>query len=490
MRNITLILLLCACFVTQNLAQPCFPGQIVTATMATGGSSVNKERVLWLTWGSTDQTAYPYGRHNRALSEGDKSYASILLGSGQYLCIEAEITEISGGAVNSYAPGNYAGDSMDDLYNIGGTGGDNQLVAGIINRHDGDESIVTFKCKATISGKPIRISGLVVADAESLAVSEYIYATADGNWNLVEVQKKTSNSNPYDVRKEDSASGQTIQFLRGNDDNTAAIAFLSFNPSAYNTAGTNPDLSVTFQATLKGNGLTALAMGLLVPDMDFGDAPESYGNPIHLLHNITFTDDGIDAVPEASDPDDGVININTVDYTPGSLIPTEGRYLGSVAPDHDGSLMHSKDALGDNNSGTAGTDEEDAWPIQYRRFSYKEYYLPHMQIQAQIAFGNGEVGDRISGWIDFDLNGTFDNDEISTAQITTTDINNGYVTLTWTVPPTRRIYNTYVRLRYFDKTEDYSLPDHAVNYGEVEDHRMYVLGPGVTNPTLLNRPKN
>src|SRR5690606_340014 len=166
------ILLLWTCCIIQSSAQPWFPGQIVTAAVATGGSSVIKERVLWLTWGSTDQTDYPYGRHGRALSEGDKSYASILLGSGQYLCIEAEITDISGGAINSYAPGNYVGDSMDDLYNIGGTDGDNQLVAGIINRNGGDQSVVTFKCKATISGKPIRISGLVVADAESLAGGE------------------------------------------------------------------------------------------------------------------------------------------------------------------------------------------------------------------------------------------------------------------------------------------------------------------------------
>jgi len=113
-----------------------------------------------------------------------------------------------------------------------------------------------------------------------------------------------------------------------------------------------------------------------------------------------------------------------------------------------------------------------------------------MEIQAQIAFGNGEVSDRISGWIDFDLNGEFDSYERSTVQLTATDTNNGYITLTWTVPPTRKIYNTYVRLRYFDKAEDYSLPDHAVNYGEVEDHRMYVLGPGVTNTILLTRPKN
>src|SRR5690554_6709319 len=161
--------------VTINKMQAqCYPNQIVTASFATGGSSPYIDDVLWLTWGSNNQGAFPYGRHDQPLSVGAKSRASIDLGEGRYLCIEAEIISING-AVNSYAPGNYGGDYLDDLYNIGGAGANNRLVSGIANRVDDSSPKIVIKCSATLDGQPIRLAGLVVADAESLNGSgEYI----------------------------------------------------------------------------------------------------------------------------------------------------------------------------------------------------------------------------------------------------------------------------------------------------------------------------
>lgn len=462
----------------QSQAQPCYPDKVVTAAFATGGESPYIEKVLWLTWGSTNQQTHPYGRHGQQLSVGDKSYASIHLGGDSYLCVEVEIIKIDGGAVNSYAPGNYIGDSMDILYNIGGTKRNNQLVAGIINRNNNSISTLTFRAKANINGEPIRISGLAIADGESLAPNEYIRATAHGTWNIVDIRKNVSNNRPYRIAKRNAGSNQQrIEFQRGTDEYTGAVAFLDFNEHAYDTE--QNEFAVEFTAELYGGGLTALAIGLLTPNADLGDAPESYGAPIHLLHNLKITDDGI---PIGTS---GYTNINTSAYVPGALLPFEGRYLGTTAPDADNAPMHSKNADGDDLSGDAGPNEEDAWPEKYRRFSYKAHYLPGNEIQAEIAYHNGEVGDKVSGWIDFDLNGTFDASERQTATIT--QAGSGTVTLTWVVPPTRKIYSTYVRLRYFDANEDATIPDHAVNYGEVEDHRMYILGPTITNPMLPNK---
>ena len=180
----------------------------------------------------------------------------------------------------------------------------------------------------------------------------------------------------------------------------------------------------------------------------------------------------------------------TTGYQPGSLEPTAGKYLGSTAPDADKEPMHSIDAKGDDNSGPAGENEEDAWPEELRRFSYNSNYMPGDEIIAEIKFKNGEVGDRISGWIDFDLNGTFDESERETAEIIAVDSNgDGYVTLKWIVPETRVPYTTYVRLRYFDSAEDYDSPTNNVNYGEVEDHRMYILSPAGLNPMLPSKSK-
>lgn len=464
----------------EGMAQ-CYPDKIVTAAFATGGESPYIDQVLWLTWGSDNEQTHPYGRHDQELSVGAKSYASIHLGGDSYLCVEVEIVAIAGGAVNSYAPGNWSGDSMDILYNIGGSGRNNQLVAGVVNRDQSSTSTLTFRAKANISGEPIRISGLAIADAEALNDSgEYIKATAHGTWSIVDIRKNVANNKQYKIAKRNAgANQQRIEFQGGTDDFTGAVAFLDFNEYAYDTE--QNEFAVEFTAELNGGGLTALAIGLLTPNADLGDAPESYGAPIHLLHNLKITDDGI---PLGTS---GYTNINTSAYTPGALEPFDGRYLGTRAPDGDNAPMHSKDAKGDDNSGLAGPNEEDAWPEEYKRFSYKANYMPGNIIKATIDYNNGEVGDRISGWIDFDLNGVFDESERISAEITSAG--KGSVTLEWEVPETRVPYNTYVRLRYFDSAEDHTSPTSSVNYGEVEDHRMYILTPARTNPMLPGKSK-
>lgn len=489
------------CFTQEGMAQ-CYPTQVVTATFATGGSSPYIDKVLWLTWGSTDQNTDPYGKHDQNLNIGSMSYASIKLGEGLYLCVEAKITDVTGGAVKSYRPGEFTkadgtGDYLDDLYNIGGSGKANQLISGIKNKTSLVQSTITIKAKATINRfpasptsppDPIRISGFVIADAESLSANkkpgseEYIYATAKGTWNVIDFGKNLlavgpsgSNSKEYLIAKESDGSNQTIKFLQGTNQNTAAVALLSFDEAAYGT-----DYEVEFTAILKPEGGQALAIGLLTPNADLGDAPQSYGSPVHLIQNLNVTPDGIAVGVPAT-------NINTAAYQSGKLEIFEGKHLGSKAPDTDNKPAYSRDAKGDDNSGNGGSNEEDAWPEQYRRFSYKVNYMVGNKITATIDYKNAEVGDEISGWIDFNLNGIFDADERITTSIFATG--NGSVILEWTVPPTRVPYNTYVRLRYFDKNEDATSPTNSVNFGEVEDHRIYVLTPVITNPMLSSKSK-
>lgn len=468
-------------FSLKTSAQACYPNQVITAAYATAGESPYKDKVLWLTWGSTldNQSSNPYGTHRQDLSVGNKSRASIHLGGNSYLCVEVEITSISGAAVQSYAPGNYSGDSMDKLYNIGGIGSNNRLVCGIINRTNGTTSTISFKAKATLNGLPIRLTGLAIADGESLASSEYIRATANGTWNIVDIRKNTS-AGSYNIAKRSAGTNQQrIEFQGGNDRNTGAVAFLEFNQSAY----TNTDFSVNFSAELKGGGLTALAIGLLTPTADLGDAPESYGSPYHLIQNLSITSDGI------SQTNNGNTNINSTSYRPGALQLTNGKFLGTTPPDNDYITNFSKDALGDNLTGTAGMSEEDAWPESLRSFSYKTQYVIGNKIIARIPFQNGQIGDRITGWIDFDSNGTFDESERQTQQITSQDLTNKYVTLTWTIPFNRKTKSTYVRLRYFDSKEEFTSPTQSVNFGEIEDHRIVILAPRKTNPTLRTQVK-
>lgn len=471
-----------------KLQAQCYPNQVVTASFATSGSSPYIDDVLWLTWGSNNQGDFPYGRHDQPLSVGTKSRASIDLGGGRFLCIEAEIISIDG-AVNSYAPGNFSGDYLDDLYNIGGTGSSNQLVSGIANRTEDRSPKMVIKCSATLDGQPIRLAGLVVADAESLNGSgEYIYTTADGEWTLVEVKKNIGQSS-YEVRKEivfqngNPSSRRTMKFLKGNDDNTMAVSFLKFNESAYSKASSNPDFSVTIDVDFRGGGKTAIALGLLPPDVDGGDAPESYGDPMHLIQRLNFSNDGILPVASGST---SVTNINTIAYQPGELIPNDQlSYLGSTAPDTERTPLYSNDAMGDNNHGPAGTLEEDAWPEALKSYSYK-VYVPNSLITATVPYSSRSDG-YIAGWIDFDRSGTFDSSEKIEVFAPSTGGAPGSVIMEWIVPATRVAYSTFIRLR-LSETPNVS-PTETVNSGEVEDHKLNILIPAVTNPMIHSRGK-
>ncbi len=473
---------------------PCFPLLPLTGAYAdpVTSSSPNKERVFWLTWGANyaeSQTpTYRYGKAGTSLVVGAKSYGSIDLGGGRYMCIEAEIISLSG-AINSYISGNYTGDFLSDLYNRGGAGTNNKLASGIIGTTSGSTINMVIKIKGATDGVPVKLRGMVVADAESLgSTSEYIRATGDGIWSVAEV-KKNIPAGIYDIRKETNANNsQSIIFDQGNNSKTGAVAFLTYRSSAYSSLADG--YAVTVPVELKGAGNTAIAIGLLTSGYDFGDAPETYGKPIHLIDDISLAPDNINpvnwnatnAVKNASK-----VNVNTLAYNPGLLTYSPRRYLGSTAPDPDTTDMYSKDALGDNNSGIAGINEEDAWPVIYRQFADKSY-KPGDVITATIPYKKALQNDIISGWIDFNLNGTFDESERKTATILADG--DGTVTLSWTVPVSRIASSTYVRLRYFGRNQDATQPIGNALNGEVEDHRIYILSPGVSNPIINSKAKN
>lgn len=490
----------------ESVAQsPCFPGEPLTGTFAdpATSSSPNADRVFWLTWGSNYNesiSTLPYGKPNVQLRVGSKSYGSIDLGGGRYMCVEAEITrlDVSGSAagqkVRSYIPGSYQtsgdnGDFLDLLYNRGGSGvtngvTNNKIASGIINETSGRTVDIVVRVKATTDGEPVRIRGMVVADAEALSSNEHIISSGDGTWTVARVQKNLGKGS-YNMSKQHNASGSySILFMGGNNKRTGAVAFLKYNNSAYKSKadGYAVDFSVNFQ----GGGHTAIAFGLMTSGYDFGDAPESYGKPVHLIDDITFGSDGISNGNRQGSPG-STVDVNTVAFTPGVLTTETVRYLGSTPPDADHINNFSDDALGDDISGPAGLNEEDAWPVKYRRFADKEYYKPGDKITAIIPYQKAKMNDKISGWIDFDLNGTFDESERVTKTIATNG--DGNMVLEWTVPATRTPYSTYVRLRYFGSVEDATRTTGTALTGEVEDHRIYIFSPGVVNPNLMNKSK-
>lgn len=484
MRTIDLIVTSVLTLLSLQAFSQCFTdGQPATATFATGGTSSYKKDILWLTWGGTSGGAY--GTHDQGLRDGAISRASIGIGDGSFLCLEATISQLNGTSddhgniIKSYAPGNYKGDSLDDMYHIGGIGEANELVCGIRNAANAGWASFTITCRATLDGQAVKLPGMVLADAESLAPGENFYVIADGKWTIIDLKKNLKEKiGSYEVQKSiTKGTMQKMHFVKGNDEETGAVAVLSFNPSAY----AEEDYAVKFDVYLKGGGLTALALGVIPTSIDGGDAPATYGVPLHIIDGKQATDDKIKVGGTT-------INLNTKEYEPGKLVNPIMGYLGSTFPDADTQPLHSKDALGDDNNPIADTKEEDAWPIEYKRFSYKKYYNPLQELIVDIPY-RGDKDGYVYGWIDFNLNGKFDDDEIAYGKALASKSS---AQLRWIVPSDRVIESTYVRLRYVYDTdllrEDQS-PTGVVTGGEVEDHRIQILGPTFINPRIPSKAR-
>lgn len=123
------------------------PSLAWAAAYATGGSSPYRNTVLWLTWGGGAN-----GVNNVALNDGATSSIDMPVAAGVNLRVDCRLNTAETGVLRSYRPGNFGGDSLDDLYNIGGTGTSNQLIAGIARA--GGTSSFSITCTSTLGARP------------------------------------------------------------------------------------------------------------------------------------------------------------------------------------------------------------------------------------------------------------------------------------------------------------------------------------------------
>lgn len=486
---------------------PCYKDLITTATYAQGGSGVYKNEIVWLTWGGKDEQN-PYGKPNQELLTGSKSFASIFLGEGKYLCIEAELIKLNQTVIESYRPGDYPGDSMDDWYNIGGNNHNNQLICGIINREQGGKTHYKIKIKSSINGDPIRLRGLVIGDAESTDPYEYIRCKANGVWSILDVKKNITQA-AYQIRKD--PTNKIIQLGTGNDTNTAALAILKFDASAFKATSLETEVEIS----TKGSGKQAIAIGVLTPGIDLGDAPSSYGDPLHTIEKLNLTVDNTNytnrfnnsLVSGSWQNPNLFTNINTRNYIPAQIMPQGPYFLGSTMPYTNTGPIHSKFANTDGNEVNILT-EEDAWPIDKKRFSFNSpFYQVGNILNVDIPY-SAVTEAYITGWIDFDGDGTFAENRNETIAINNsgsiilTNQNhfefsavkvpastNGLAKLSWTIPNKIIYNNTYVRLRIGQQLYEITSPITNAVEGEVEDHRIIILTPASTNPNLQNKLK-
>ncbi|WP_342987061.1 CshA/CshB family fibrillar adhesin-related protein [Streptococcus parasanguinis] len=340
---------------------------------------------------------------------------------------------------------------------------------------------VQFEISATFRGKTVK-PAVVMADGESANPGEFVMFTTNGQgWQHIGEWKKNTRpatSVPYQPQDTDNLLGPKPKYnninLRQLRDSTQVgpekkpVAWKYFgNPDkvtgGLGTGVFGPNIS-------EGNRTVPLVMtrgasevGLYIASagkqsamlgffpLDEGDAPESYGKAVHT--------------------------IATVDGVTGAKVNQP--YLGSVSPDMDENT--TQDWFGDDKTTTAdeginqllpdnlkGTTNEMIKMDRTRPGNYK------MSVQAHT---DGASEAHIYGWVDFNQNGKFDEDERSNLATITQD---GTVELTFANSKTYidpSVKELGARVRIAKKANEIESPTGMAFSGEVEDFKTQITHP-------------
>jgi len=410
-------------------------GTPADAAYASGGTGLHKGLIDWFEWGA-DGTAVTSG----ATRTNTRTIA------GQELRTTCRITDVAG-AVRTYRPGNWQGDALDELYNIGGTGTANQLVSGLANTDQGTTVSFRFACSVTLAGAPVPLAGLVVADAEASNTNEFMEATPDqpATWRVIDRDRQGCTTSTVARRSADN----TLRFSPDNSE-CANLASGGRGPMAVGFM----EGATSALVALKGGGRSAIALGVVL-GTDFGDAPQSYGQAGALL-----------SAPWTG----GEVPVGDTPVSAGFALGAPGQptlRLGA-AIDSEGAPIYSPGATGDD---TTGVDDEDSvTPPDVHVTPGQSYTLP----------GVACTGGFVAGWLDWNRDGVFGAAERAGA----VPCAGGTVALTWSVPADARdargADKTFLRLRVTADAAGVAEPTGLATSGEVEDHAVNVALPRLT----------
>ena len=340
---------------------------------------------------------------------------------------------------------------------------------------------VQFEISATFRGKTVK-PAIVMADGESANPGEFVMFTTNGEgWQHIGEWKKFTRpktSVTYEPQDTENLFGPNPKFNNTNLNQLRRSTEVGpeKKPVAWKYFG-NPDKVTGGLGTgifgpniSEGNRTVPIVMtrgasevGLYIASggkqsamlgffpLDEGDAPESYGKAVHT--------------------------IATVDGVTGAKVNQP--YLGNVSPDMDENT--TLDWFGDDKATTAdeginqllpdelkGTTNEMIKMDRTRPGNYK------LSVQAHT---DGASEAHIYGWVDFNQNGKFDEDERSNLATITQD---GTVELTFANSKTYidpSVKELGARVRIAKKATEIESPTGMAFSGEVEDFRTQITHP-------------
>ncbi|WP_316670096.1 CshA/CshB family fibrillar adhesin-related protein [uncultured Propionibacterium sp.] len=492
------------------------PDTELPAVYATGGDGRFKDAIQWLQW--SDYPLAANAEDNTVLGYGDQFGPSTrTVTNYRYLddeqtlkltttCTLSGLVTDNEGQANGDAPavrraplvatvpGKWAGDALDNLYNVGGSGhwengqiarsgnqvyptnyvNDNRMVIGLSNgfADNGNSGIgygsrmsFDMQCSASLNGQEVPLSGLVLADAEASSAhsprgyrDEWVQATATQgsgtSWRVLDTYKDPNC--PVTTQAVVSDGGNTVQLIPTGEE------CVYQNGGRYRTPEGigGPDAVLFMQGStqarisMQGRGYSAVALGLVV-GTDFGDAPASYGRASSLFQP-TWTGGQITRTTDAFSVDRATMS--AADTRLGASIDSEGDQKFSAGADGDD---------------LSGIDDEDGVtpPADGIRTQPGARYAQEVSCT-----GPG----RLAGWVDWNRDGRFD--ESTEKSDEQSCPSSGRATLSWTVPDdvVRSVADenatSYMRVRITNDAGTLTATGNT-RTGEVEDYAVDVRVP-------------
>ena len=357
----------------------------------------------------------------------------------------------------------------------------------ISSEFDGGNIGVQFEVSATFRGKVVK-PAIVMADGESANPGELVMFTTNGEgWQHIGEWYKYGNKStktyipqdtdnlfgPNPTTKIDGLNFYAVNLnqLRNSTQvgpDKKAVAWKYYGSADLTTAGLGtgvfgPNISSSSVAVplvmtrgasevglyIASGGKQAAMLGFF--PLDEGDAPESYGKAVH--------------------------SIATVDGITGKKVNQP--YLGHLSPDMDEN--NTLDWTGDDKATTADEGIDQLLPGDLKGKTNELIKMdrtkPGNYTITVEAHTDGAPQANIYGWVDFNQNGTFDEDERSDLATITKD---GAVTLRFTKSKTYidpSVNELGVRLRIAKNAKEIESPTGMAFSGEVEDFKTQITHP-------------
>ncbi|WP_376776975.1 gliding motility-associated C-terminal domain-containing protein [Flavobacterium covae] len=417
--------------------------QVPDAGKATTGSGLYKDRIFWLNWDLNKD-----GAGGDLITNG----SSRTFTSPAGVLYQATISNVTGTpkSSNSY---DYSGNNFPSGYgNIGGNTGAGNIV-GINNGCNACTS--TFRITIT-ANYPNGISGnvaaFVIGGTETLAsTSEFYQITVpSGTVRYLDKYIKNDNWTNSSIRLDVSNSGRTIKVTNPGTGDSRGDALLIAEDVPY------------IDAQVKGGGGQHFGIGF-IEDLDYSDAPNSYGKATHIVNNSiqggTFTSPSLNTLSTTTN----VLDTQKGSFvSPNLILGTNIDVESNYNPVTNGTIPNTDDIT--------GIDDEDG--IQDINWSTCTGTVFVKNTTASLAY--------LNLWIDANSNGIFDNNENTNAIIPSGTNGNINVPLN-PISGLTSGNSYYARLR-LSTTQNLSPSGFAAD-GEAEDHWV-----NITKTTLTTNP--